>query len=209
MKRKFSLKAVLKAHPEYWYFLFIPGYIISFFIMEHLVPADSSYWVTWCRLDDYIPFWEVFVIPYCLWYPFLFLTGMLLMLRDVPEVRRYVWFMIAGFGFCMIFCILFPNGQDLRPAVFPRDNLFTGILAGIYSTDTNTNVLPSMHVVGCVAAVIAIFRSKPNRWWRLPILILAVLISASTVLVKQHSIIDVFAGLALCIPLWFIFYYKR
>ena len=37
---------------------------------------------------------------------------------------------------------------------------------------------------------------------------LAVLISASTVLIKQHSILDIFAALALCAILW-PFIYRR
>ena len=209
MNKPFSLRQWMKRHPEYWYLLFIPGYIICFFIMEHLVPADCDYWVSYCALDDHIPFLEGFVIPYCLWYPFLFVTGMGLLLKDVPEMKRYVWFMIAGFGFSMLFCVLFPNGQDLRPLPFDHENFCTRLLGGIYAADTNTNVIPSMHIIGCVAACIAVFRSAPLRHWRLPILIVAIAISLSTVFVKQHSILDIFAGLAVCIPLWFIFYFRK
>ncbi len=209
MKRRFSLTQLMKQHPEYWYFLFIPGYICAFFLMEHLVPSGSDYWVSYCRLDDSIPFLEAFVIPYCLWYPFLFVAGMGLMLRDVPGMKRYVWFMIAGFGFSILFCILFPNGQDLRPTSFTHENFFTWLLGKVYAADTNTNVLPSMHIIGCVAACIAVFHSAPLRLWRVPILIFAILISLSTVFVKQHSILDLFAGLAVCIPLWFIFYFRK
>ena len=77
----------MKRHPEYWYFLFIPGYICCFFIMEHLVPSDCDYWVSWCRLDDYIPFLDFFVIPYVMWYPFLLVAGLGLMFRDIPEMK--------------------------------------------------------------------------------------------------------------------------
>ena len=66
-----------------------------------------------------------------------------------------------------------------------------------------------MHIIGCTAACIGVFRSPPLRRWRLPILIAAILICLSTVFVKQHSILDIFAGFAVCIPLWFIFYYRR
>ena len=209
MKNRFSLRALLKRHPEYWYFLFIPGYIICFFIMEALVPAGSDYWVSYCPLDDHIPFLDFFVIPYVMWYPYLFIVGLGLIFLDVPELKRYVRCMIAGFGFCMLFCVLFPNGQDLRPAVFGHENFFTWLLGRVYAADTNTNVLPSMHIVGCFAACAAVFHSAPLRCWRAPVLLLGLLISASTVLVKQHSILDIFAGLALCVPLWFIFWFRR
>ena len=209
MNNRFSLKQLLKRHPEYWYFLFIPGYLCCYFLMEHLVPSGCDYWVSYSRLDDYIPFLDYFVIPYVMWYPFLFVTGLGLMFRDLPELKRYVWFMIAGFGFSMIFCVIFPNGQDLRPTVFAHENFFTWLLQHVYAADTNTNVLPSMHVIGCVAACIGVFRAAALRRWRLPILLVAILICLSTVFIKQHSILDIFAGFAVCIPLWFIFYFRK
>ena len=199
----------MKAHPEYWYFLFIPGYILCFFLMEALVPADSDYFVCWLPLDDKIPFVEIFVIPYVLWYLLLFGTGMLLLVRDVPVMKRYVWFMIISFGLTMLFCVLFPNGQNLRPETFPRDNVFTRLVSAIYAADTNTNVLPSMHVIGSVAAAIAICYSRPNHRWRAPVVILAVLICAATMLIKQHSVLDVIAGLALCVPVWYLIYCRK
>jgi hypothetical protein len=59
-KRRFSLRALLKAHPEYWYVLFVPAYLLCFAVVERLVPSDADYWVSYCRLDDFIPFCEVF-----------------------------------------------------------------------------------------------------------------------------------------------------
>ena len=68
----------------------------------------------------------------------------------------------------------------------------------IYAADTNTNVFPSMHVVGTLAAVIGIFDSRSAslgaKWG---VAALGVLINASTVLVKQHSVLDILAGIAL------------
>ena len=209
MNKRISLIRSLKRHPEYRYFLFIPGYICGSFLMESLVPSGSDYWVSYCPLDDQIPFIEWFAIPYVMWYPFLFVTGLGLMIRDIPGMKRYVWCMIAGFGFSMAFCVLFPNGQDLRPLTFDHENFFTWLLTHIYAADTNTNVLPSMHIIGCAAACFAVFHSPVMRRWRLPILLWAILISLSTVFIKQHSILDIFAGGAVCVPLWFIFYYPR
>jgi len=206
MKSSFSLGKILKAHPEYRYFLFIPGFLTCFFLVEHLVPSDCDYWVSYCRLDDYIPFCEWFILPYCLWYPLLFVTGLGLMFRDVPGVKRYAWFLILGFGFSLVFCLVFPNGQNLRPAEFSRENFCTWLLGLIYAADTNTNVLPSMHVIGSAAAAVAVCRSEPLKRWRFPIVFFAVLISISTVFVKQHSVLDIFAGVAVCIPLWFLLY---
>ena len=200
---------MMKRHPEYWYVLFLPGYLLCFFLVEQLVPADGDYWVSYCRLDDYIPFVEGFVIPYCCWYPLLFCVGVYLMIHDVPEFRRYMWFLIVGCGFSLLFCALFPNGQDLRPAAFPRENVYTHLLAGIYAADTNTNVLPSMHVIGSFAAAVASRRSGLLRRYSPLIIVIAAGIGLSTVFVKQHSILDVFAGLAVALPIWWWLYLRK
>lgn len=210
MKEKFSLKKLLRAHPEYWYILFVPCYLICFFLVERLVPSDCDYWVSYLPLDDKIPFLEGFVFPYCMWYPLLLFVGIWLMLRDVPQFKKYMHFLILGFGFTLVFCLVFPNGQNLRPLPFERQNFCTWLLGRLYAADTNTNVLPSMHVIGCAAAAAGAFSTRCGlRKWRWPIAVLSLLICASTVFVKQHSILDMFAGIAVSIPIYLILYVRK
>ena len=87
----------------------------------------------------------------------------------------------------------------LRPEVFPRDNALTRFIAGFYVFDTNTNVFPSVHVLGVLAALFAIWHTPGmKKWtWRVFSLIYGILIIASTLFVKQHAFIDVLAGLFL------------
>ena len=115
---------------------------------------------------------------------------------------------MIGFGLCLLICVIFPNGQDLRPAEFERQNFFTDIIGLIYAADTNTNVLPSMHVVGAMACCYAVFHSKAlsSPWLRAGTIVLTVLVNLSTVLIKQHSFLDVIAGLILSGILYFIIY---
>ena len=67
-----------------------------------------------------------------------------------------------------------------------------------------------MHVIGCAALTLASFDSellyrKHLQWVALP---LGLLICASTVLVKQHSILDVFAAIPVSVILYFIVYHR-
>ena len=63
-----------------------------------------------------------------------------------------------------------------------------------------------MHVVGMLGGAFAVFASDKARQLRAPAVILAVLVSASTVLIKQHSFLDIIGGVVLCLPLyWGIF----
>ena len=53
--------------------------------------------------------------------------------------------------------------------VFERDNLFTKFLEGFYQFDTNTNVCPSIHVIGSVAVMICGWNCKSlnTPGWRI------------------------------------------
>ena len=77
------------------------------------------------------------------------------------------------------------------------------MIAAIYSVDTNTNVLPSVHVLGTMAAISAVFCSElpllQKPWLRALLVVLALLINASTVFIKQHSLLDLLAGLLLSV----------
>ena len=72
----------------------------------------------------------------------------------------------------LILYVLFPNRQDLRVPVFSRDNLFTRLVAIIYSQDTNTNVCPSIHVIGSAAVAFAAWRCPRLR--RRPVAVIAI-----------------------------------
>lgn len=160
------------------------------------------------ELDAYIPFCEWFVIPYYFW--FVFLVGMALygVLFDIRAFRHFSWFVILSYSATALIYLVWPNMQALRPVEIPRDNWMTAIVQGLYNFDTNTNVCPSIHVLGSFAVCFAGLHSKTLKgWgWKVFFVVSTVLISLSTVFLKQHSILDVFAALilaAVCYPLVF------
>ena len=206
MKAIKSLRRFLRLNPHAYLALYVPIFMLMFFTVEALVPSDADYWVSYTLLDDYIPFVPAFVLPYCMWYPYLIGTGIFLMLRDRENFLRYMYFIMAGFTSALLFCLLVPNGQDLRPTVFVQDNVFTQLISLIYAADTNTNVFPSMHVIGCAAAVFAAFKSVEMSRLRVPSLILSLFICASTVLIKQHSVLDVIGAAVFVTPLYALIY---
>ena len=127
----------------------------------------------------------------------LVVLGIYLILKDAEGFRRYMWFIMVTFTTAVVFCILVPNGQDLRPAVMAHHNAATWLVEYTYSIDTNTNVFPSVHILGCMAAVAAVWHTPGLRkpGWRWGVTLYAILIMAATVFVKQHAAIDVLAGL--------------
>ena len=185
---------------ELKYVLWLPVYLLSFFVIERVVVTGYQPTQTW--LDAYIPCGEWFVIPYCLWYPLLAAVGLWLLWKDREGFRRYMRFLALTFFASALIWFLIPNGQDLRPAVMPRDNPLTRLVEGLYSIDTNTNVFPSVHVVGAIGAAWAV-KKTPSLERRTLLCgataILALLICLSTLFIKQHAVLDVIGGLGLAL----------
>ena len=126
--------------------------------------------------------------------------GLLSFFTDRKGFYKLCAFMFTGMTIFLIICTIFPNGLDLRPTVFPRDNIFTDAVKWLYQTDTSTNVLPSIHVFNSLAAAFAIGHShalKKKKWVQPAAYVLATLIILSTMFLKQHSVTDVFAAMVL------------
>lgn len=189
-------------HVNYLFYWLIYG--ILFFAVERLWIRES-YTPMYCVLDDYIPFCEYFLIPYLFW--FIFLTGAIIytFFCDVVAFKRMMRFIVISYSIAIITYIIFPNCQLLRPHVFERDNILTRIMAGFYQFDTNTNVCPSVHVIGSMAVVFGVWNTKRfgTKKWRIAFAAMGILISISTVFLKQHSVIDV----AVAVPVCFVAYW--
>ena len=121
-----EIKHFIKTHPHMWWGLYLPVYLILYFVVEHVV--TDTYWPTQTVIDDYIPFCEYFVIPYDSWGILLFILGVFFIVKDPESFRRYMWFIAIAYTTATLFCFLVPNGQDLRPAELPRQNICTWIL---------------------------------------------------------------------------------
>ena len=128
---------------------------------------------------------------------------------DKTGFYRLSAFLIVGMTFFLFLCTVFPNGLNLRPATFARDNIFVELVKHVYATDTPTNVLPSIHVFNSLGVCIAIWHSealKKHRKIQYGAYLLAVLIILSTVFLKQHSVTDVIAAFALaCVIYPFVY----
>ena len=190
-----TVKHFFKTHPHAWWGVFLPVYLVIFFTIEHFI--TDNYWATQTAIDNYIPFCEYFAVFYVTWSPILAAVGVYLIIKDGEGFRRYMWTLMFTFLASTLICILIPNGQDLRPTEMAHHNIFTWMVQYTYSIDTNTNVLPSVHVLGVMAAVFAIWHTEglKTAGWRIASLVWAVLVTASTLLIKQHAFIDIVAAL--------------
>lgn len=189
--------------PEFEHLKYLSYWLFfgAFFFVVERVWIRKNYYPIYCPLDDAIPFCEYFLIPYLFWFVFLVGIHIYTLLYDTESFKRLMKFIIISYSAAMLIYILFPNCQELRPAVFERDNIFTRFIEGFYQFDTNTNVCPSIHVIGSVAVMLCAWNSKhfSTAGWRITFGIVALLISVSTVFLKQHSLVDVIAAVPICV----------
>ena len=196
------------AYRHIFYLIFWPIYGLSFFSLETI--ENVNFTNLYVPFDDIIPFCEYFLIPYFFWYIFIVWMVVYSFFFDVEIFKKYHQFLIIVCGVTCLIYLLWPNMQSLRPTEFTRDNIFIHYIKKMYDFDTNTNVCPSLHVVMSFAVFFASWYSKRYRTvpWRIAFSIMTVIISISTVFLKQHSIIDVYAGVALSLIAYFIVFFK-
>lgn len=191
----------LARHPVGFMALYTIFYLSVFHYLETNVPLRSI--LVHCRLDDLIPFCKYAVIPYFAWFVWIpFTLFYLLWKAPRADFWRLCLPLFAGMTIALAVYVILPNGLDLRPYRVYGSDIFARIVRQLYSTDTATNVCPSIHVFNSVTLMMAYYRSRifesPRRRWMRPAsAVLCLSIIASTVLLKQHSCIDVVMGILL------------
>ncbi len=196
------MKKIMDFFKNYSYLWVVPVYFVLymtwFFYLE--TRNINSFHIIHMAVDDLIPFNEFFIIPYYLWFLFIPASVLLMIMSGKEDFSRLFTFLSFGMTLFLIISTIYPNGALLRPSVFPRDNIFTHMVMGLYSTDTSTNLFPSIHVYNSLGAVFAILKCEKynkNKALRISSVVLCALIILSTLFLKQHSVFDVITGIML------------
>lgn len=167
-------------------------YLFWFGYLEKTV--TKHYQIIHTPIDNYIPFCEIFIVPYLLWFVYVAVVVVYLFFKNKADYTRCCLFLATGMTIFLIISTFWPNGHHLRPYVMPRDNIFTQMISALYQTDTSTNLWPSIHVYNSIGAHLAVSKCESLRKYkvlRYGSLILCISIILSTVLIKQHSVFDV------------------
>lgn len=207
MTRKERAAKLLKKYKHGWVFSYLPIYLLWFFYLEKHV--TKNYVVLHAAIDDKIPFIEYFIIPYLSWFVFIAAVFLYFFFTDVDGFYKLARLMFAGMTIFLIISTLIPNGVQLRPHTFERDNVFVDMVRMLYWADTPTNVMPSIHVYNSLAACIAIYHSKRLQEYKAVCFCaycLAALIILSTLFLKQHSMVDVMTAFVMAYALYHVFY---
>ena len=184
--------------PQFAHLKLLLGWVVYFlfyFLTENFIPVENCH-VIHSALDDRIPFNEFFFIPYCFWYLLIVISLGYFALYDVENFRNLQTFIIITQVVAMTVYILYPSVQNLRPTEFARDNFFTWLAGIIYTLDTPTGVCPSLHVAYSLGIGSCWLKEKSaSKLWKGFVVFSVILISLSTAVVKQHSVVDIAAAL--------------
>ena len=173
-----------------------------------------QYHVIHTVFDDYIPFCEYFIVPYLLWFPYMFgaVAYFIFWNDNKREYYQLTKNLCMGMTIFLIVSFIYPNGHMLRPVTFEHDNIFVHMVQWLYASDTPTNILPSIHVFNSLAihrAITSCQRLKDHRGIRMASWTLTLLIILSTMFLKQHSVVDVRLGATMAFAGYLIFYREK
>lgn len=199
---------------KYKHTLIIPIYGILYmlafrYVEQRNVPINIIH----MKMDDYIPFCEYFIVPYLLWFAYAAVTVFYFAVinKNKQEYWQFVLTLGIGMTLFILISLIYPNGQDLRPEL-TGDSIFIQLVQYLYTIDTPTNILPSIHVFNSIACCIAVFHHKPFQKRKVLLTgtaVLTALIVLATVFLKQHTLVDVIAAVALNIVCFQLLYKPR
>ena len=185
----------LRVKARYLFLAFLP-YLIFYFLIQSVI--GTSQFNLLMGIDEKIPFIPVFVWTYHTLLPVMILTGILLFQRRDIFLGLIFSFVFSSVILCMFYIFL--------PSFYPRE-LFvdTSTISGwlievTRSIDGPHNTFPSGHVTFAWLLVFFVNLSQytqKHKWIKFVYFLWAILVSISTLTLKQHFIVDVASGLAL------------
>lgn len=194
----------------------IPGYslfplILAIFINTAVYEGGRMIAGKWYHynmensLDRMIPFWPPAVSVYLGCYLFWVVNYILIARQEKEDVCRFFWSDFLSRIICLFSFLLIPT-TNVRPSVSP-DGFWNQAMRWLYCADAADNLFPSIHCLVSWFCYIGIRERRDIPWWyKMFSLVMAVMVCGSTLLTKQHVIVDVAGGVLLA---EFCFYLGR
>ncbi len=195
-----NIKKWFKKYPYAIAILYMMFYLSVFSWLEkNVVPK----YIIHCKLDEMIPFCEAFIIPYVSWFVYVPAAFIWFKHRGWEDYKKLCLMVFTGLTICLGIYFVFPTGLNLRLAQNPHETGFLyNMVHLLRAIDTPTNVCPSIHVMNTVMifqAVCSLDHLKNRKLTIAVHFVIMVLICASTVLLDQHSVIDVICGIMMSV----------
>ena len=175
------MKKFLSQYKHAWVFLYFIFYLPWYFGLQ--LRGDSGFHDVYTMIDQATPFITWFIYPYVYWFLFVAGTIAYLFFRHKKEFYQCVAFLFSA--------------------------LSTFLVNFIYTADKSQNVFPSIHVynsIGCAIALIKCYDFRNSITMKIFASTSAILITLSTMFIKQHSVLDAVSAGILAIILYILIY---
>lgn len=173
--------------------IFMLSYFIIAYICKKIVNKKNKCYNPWSKIDELIPFNKYFVIPYAIWYPFVFFALIYFMLQDESTFYNLSLCMFLGGCISYLIFLLFPTSIS-KPSLTNNDFL-TNFIRLIYSKDTPYNCFPSIHVLYTTLIILFFIFHVPMAILTIIVSLIGILIILSTICIKQHYFMDLLFGI--------------
>ena len=172
------------------YFL-IKLFIINYHIMS--IPLDAK-----------IPYLPGFVYIYMIWYPFLIISFYFIYKYNKTKYIKMIIAIVLSLLVLYMCFILYPS-MVIRPTADTYHDITSFVIYVVFKTDTPVNCFPSGHCLLCFLLLFSVYKDyKLPNYLRYIIIIINILIIASTLLIKQHVIVDVIGSFILSTTMYYI-----
>lgn len=190
-------KMLSKFLPQYTYFPLILAVVVNLAVFYGTRPITRGWYHYDMSLpiDDRIPFVPAAIVIYVL----AFVTWVVGYCVIARESREHCYRVLAGDLIakllCMVCFLAIPTAME-RPEI-PGTDVFSWLNRFIYAADTPDNLFPSLHcLVNWLLFRGSLGCKKVGAGYKGFMGVFAILVFASTVLVKQHLFLDILGGVA-------------
>ena len=154
-------------------------------------------------VDRSIPFVPEFLVIYFGCYLFWAVNYILIARQDRRSVYQFFTGDFISRCVCLVSFLAFPT-TNTRPLI-TGSGLWNQAALWLYSIDAADNLFPSIHCLVSWFCYLGIRgRKEIPRWYQSVSMVIAILVFASTLLTKQHVIVDVAGGILLAEFCFFI-----
>lgn len=191
-------KRILSILPNYAWISLGSCFILNMLVYwgSRLITVGLPHYNLALSIDALIPFWPAAITVYILSYVY-WIVHWLVIAREGRDFSNHIFGgeMTAKL-ICLMFFLFLPT-SIVRPEV-TGNGLFSWLTRLIYESDLPDNLFPSIHCLDSWICWRGLNRcARVPRWVKLSSLIFALMIFASTVLVRQHVFVDILGGVAI------------
>jgi membrane-associated phospholipid phosphatase len=163
-------------------------------------------------IDDKIPLIPIFVVIYLFSYVFWICGPLAVSLTKKAHFKNYIIGLsmayVAGFLFFVFLPTYMDRAKEGLMGFAGKPGLLNALLATVYGADGGTkafNLFPSYHCLISIYCYLGV-RKQPeiSKGFKIYSLVMAILISLSTVFTKQHYFLDVPGGIGISLICYWI-----